>query len=302
MPDVPLLARLIKQSGSEDGPQLAHLAVHHCLTRIIMRLAARERIDPDRISFVKVLKHVRRSVIRQSAQTSVQIRQVMAMLAAKVRRKLDNGVRRLREADRFLKRPASKYSIRTAGQVRRPTRRVAVKVLTLHPAIVQLVKQRHWLVTRKWNYTNRRRRGRPATAAPIRKLVIRMATDNPAWGHRRVQGELVRLGHQIAASTVWQIMHDAGIDPAPRRTGPTWKQFLTAQAHGLLAVDFVNVDTVLLRRLYALIVIEHGTRRVHLAGLTANPIRRSGRADGRARLTIMPHGRAPPIFPGHGAG
>ena len=121
----------------------AHLAVHHCLTRIIMRLAARERIDPDRISFVKVLKHVRRSVIRQSAQTSVQIKQVMTMLAAKVRRKLDNGIRRLREADRALKRPASKYSFRKAGQVRRPTRRVAAKVLMLHPAIVQLVKQRH---------------------------------------------------------------------------------------------------------------------------------------------------------------
>jgi len=109
-----------------------------------MRLAAQERIDPDRISFIKVLKHVRRSIIRQSAQTAVQIKQVMAMLAAKVRRKLDNGIRRLREADRALKRPASKYSFRTAGQIRRPTRRVAAKVLTLHPAIVQLVKQRHW--------------------------------------------------------------------------------------------------------------------------------------------------------------
>jgi putative transposase len=101
--------------------------------------------------------------------------------------------------------------------------------------------------------------------------VIRMATDNPAWGHRRVQGELVKLGHPIAASTVWQILHAAGIDPAPRRGGPTWKQFLTAQARGILAVDFVHVDTVFLRRLYALIVIEHGTRRVHLAGITANP-------------------------------
>jgi putative transposase len=98
-----------------------------------------------------------------------------------------------------------------------------------------------------------------------------MATDNPAWGHRRVQGELVRLGHRIAASTVWQILHDAGIDSAPRRSGPTWKQFLTAQARGIVAVHFVHVDTVLLRRLYALIVIEHGTRRVHLAGITANP-------------------------------
>ena len=126
------------------------------------------------------------------------------------------------------------------------------------------------LVTRKWDYTSRRP-GRPSTAAAIRKLVIRMATDNPAWGHRRVQGELVSLGHPIAASTVWQILHDAGIGPAPRRTGPTWKQFLTAQAHGILAADFVHVDTVFLRRIYALIVIEHGTRRVHLAGITAHP-------------------------------
>jgi hypothetical protein len=88
----------------------------------------------------------------------------------------------------------------------------------------------------------------------------------PAWGHRRVQGELVRLGHRIAASTVWQILNDAGIGPAPRRTGPTWKQFLTAQARGIIAVDFVHVDTVLLRRIYTLNVIEHSTRPVHLAG------------------------------------
>ena len=127
------------------------------------------------------------------------------------------------------------------------------------------------LVARKWDYTSRRSPGRPATAAAIRRLVIRMATDNPTRGHRRVPGELVRLGHRIAASTVWQIQHDAGIGPAPRRTGPTWKQFPTAQARGILAADFVHVDTVLFRRLYALIVIEHGTRRVHLAGITANP-------------------------------
>jgi transposase len=102
------------------------------------------------------------------------------------------------------------------------------------------------LVARKWDYASRRRPGRPSTAASIRKLVIRIATENPAWGHRRVQGELVRLGHQIAPSTVWQILHDAGIDPAPRRAGPTWRQFLTAQARGIIAVDFVHVDTVLL--------------------------------------------------------
>ena len=95
------------------------------------------------------------------------------------------------------------------------------------------------LVARKWDYTSRRRPGRPPTTASIRKLVIRMATDNPSWGRRRVQGELVKLGHQIAASTVWQILHDAGMDPAPRRTGPTWKQFLASQARGILAADFI---------------------------------------------------------------
>jgi putative transposase len=127
------------------------------------------------------------------------------------------------------------------------------------------------LVARKWDYASRRGPGRPSTAAAIRKLVIRIAAENPTWGHRRVQGELVRLGHPIAASTVWQILHDAGIDPAPRRAGPTWRQFLTAQARGILAVDFMHVDTVLLCRVYVLVVIEHGTRRAHVAGITANP-------------------------------
>ena len=124
------------------------------------------------------------------------------------------------------------------------------------------------------------RPGRPRTATPVKTLVIRMAADNPTWGHRRVHGELTRLGHTIAASTVWQILHDAGIDPAPRRTGPTWRQFLTTQAHGILALDFVHVETVLLKRVYALILIEHGTRRAHLLGVSATL---TGR--GRPRLS-----------------
>jgi transposase InsO family protein len=149
-----------------------------------------------------------------------------------------------------------------------PRRRWA-EVFAVTPATLLAWHRR--LVTRKWDYTSRRRPGRPSTAASIRKLVIRIATENPMWGHRRVQGELVKLGNPIAASTVWQILHDAGIGPTSRRTGPTWKQFLTAQARGILAADFVHVDTVLLRRIYALIVIEHGTRRVRLAGITAHP-------------------------------
>jgi transposase InsO family protein len=127
------------------------------------------------------------------------------------------------------------------------------------------------LVARKWDYSAPRGPGRPPTAAEIRQLVVRMARENPNWGHRRIQGELVRLGHRIASSTVWQILRAAGIDPAPRRSGLTWRQFLTRQAKGILAVDFLHIDTVALRRIYALIVVEHGSRRVHLAGVTAHP-------------------------------
>ena len=126
------------------------------------------------------------------------------------------------------------------------------------------------LVARRWTYPHRRP-GRPPTPSPIRTLVLRMARENPRWGYRRIQGELVGLGHPVAASTVWKILKDAGLDPAPRRAGPTWRQFLSAQAHAILAVDFAHVDTVFLRRLYILLVIEHGRRRVHLAGITAHP-------------------------------
>ena len=126
------------------------------------------------------------------------------------------------------------------------------------------------LVARRWTYPHRRP-GRPPTPPPIRALVLRMARENPRWGYRRIQGELVGLGHPVAASTVWTILKSAGLDPAPRRSGPTWRQFLSAQAHAILAVDFAHVDTVFLRRLYVLVVIEHGRRRVHLAGITAHP-------------------------------
>jgi transposase InsO family protein len=102
-------------------------------------------------------------------------------------------------------------------------------------------------------------------------MIIRFARENPTWGYRRIHGELARLGITIAASTVWAILKTAGIDPAPGRSSETWTTFLRAQAAGIVACDFFTVDTVLLRRLYGLFFIEVDTRRVHLAGITANP-------------------------------
>jgi putative transposase len=143
------------------------------------------------------------------------------------------------------------------------------EIFPVTPATI-LRWHRH-LVARKWTYTDRRRPGRPETRTPVKAAILRLARENPTWGHRRIQGELARLGYAIAALTVWEILHVAGIEPAPRRAGPTWRQFLTAQAHAIIACDFLTVETVLLRRLYVLIFIEHGTRRLHLAGVSARP-------------------------------
>jgi transposase InsO family protein len=135
-----------------------------------------------------------------------------------------------------------------------------------------LLRWHRELVKRKWTFAQHHRHpGRPSTAPTVKRLILRLARENSTWGHRRIQGELARLGFPIAPSTVWEILHAAGIDPAPQRSGPTWHQFLSAQAHGIIAADFLHLDTVSCKRLYVLIFIEHGTRRLHLAGITTHP-------------------------------
>ena len=113
--------------------------------------------------------------------------------------------------------------------------------------------------------------GRPATRRNIRALVLRLARENPDWGYRRIHGELAGLGVKIAASTVWEILKNAGIGPAPRRTGPTWPQFLHSQAEAILACDFFTVDLLDGTQAYVLAVIEHATRRIRILGVTLHP-------------------------------
>jgi putative transposase len=126
------------------------------------------------------------------------------------------------------------------------------------------------LVKQHWTQPGRRTTGR-RTAPELRRLVLRLAAENSSWGYRRIHGELTALSYRIAASTVRSILKRAGIDPAPRHDGPSWRQFLRMQARGILATYFFCVDTLLLQRLYVLFVVEHATRRVHVLGVTANP-------------------------------
>jgi putative transposase len=126
------------------------------------------------------------------------------------------------------------------------------------------------LITRQWTL-KRRRPGRPPTSSPLRRLILRLADENPDWGYRRIAGKLAGMGPQVRASTIWTILQGAGLDPSPRRSGPPWSEFLRGQAHGILACAFFHGDTVLLTRLSCFAAVEHATRRVHILGVTAHP-------------------------------
>ncbi|MCP4961116.1 MAG: transposase [Actinomycetia bacterium] len=149
-------------------------------------------------------------------------------------------------------------------------------------AAVPKAMRRGWIVTpetllrwhrkriaKHWTQPPSRRRGRPPTSIELRQLIVRFANENPTWGHRRIQGELARLGHKIAKTTVWQILTDNGIDPSPNRSDVTWTEFLRSQA--AVACDFFTVDTATLRRYCVLFFIQVQTREVLFAGVTANP-------------------------------
>jgi len=149
-----------------------------------------------------------------------------------------------------------------------PIGRLAAMRLIVTPGTV--LRWHRDILRRRW--ARRSRCGRPPVRRNVRSVVLRLARENESWGYHRIHGELVGLGITVAASTVWQILKSAGIDPAPRRDGPGWPEFLRSQAQGILALDFFTADLLNGAKIYVLAAIEHGTRRVRVLGTTEHPV------------------------------
>lgn len=165
--------------------------------------------------------------------------------------------RRLRRLDRVLLAAASRVIPRSSW----PSFMVAPQTL---------LRWHRELVRRKWTFRHRRG-GRPPLDEEAEQLILRLARENRTWGCVRIRGELAKLGIRVSATKIRTLLRRHGLGPAPRRSGPTWAEFLRGQAAGILACDFFAVETIRLKTLYVLFVIELGTRRVHLCGVTANP-------------------------------
>src|SRR5438128_2303692 len=133
-----------------------------------------------------------------------------------------------------------------------------------------LMRWHRALVRRKWRQPSGQR-GRPKLPAEVRELVLRLARENPRWGHRRICGELAKLGLRVSPTSIRRFLARAGLEPAPRRSGPTWREFLRAQAASIVACDFFTVESAFLRRYYVLFFIAHASRRVRIGGCTTNP-------------------------------
>ncbi len=196
---------------------------------------------------------------REEAWKTVEILMLRHQLAVLQRRQ--PGRPKLNWADRAL--------LATLLSVIPKARRQGLRLLVTPDTIVRWHRD---IVRRRWGARSMRgRTGRPTTRRHIKALVRRLARENPDWGYRRIHGELAGLGVKVAASTVWEILKASGIDPAPRRTRPTWSQFLRSQADAILACDFFTVDLLDGTQAYVLAVIEHATRRISILGLTLHP-------------------------------
>ena len=170
-----------------------------------------------------------------------------------------------RQVERPKPRGTDRALLAAAARLLPPARRQGLLV-TPHT----LLRWHRELVRRRWTHPPARP-GRPPIDARTRELVVRLARENPRWGYQRIAGELNKLGLAVSPSTVRRLLANAGLGPAPRRSGPTWREFLRARAASVVACDFFTVETALLRRYYVLFFIDLRTRRVHLAGTTTNP-------------------------------
>ena len=206
------------------------------------------------IAFVRLLQLLRLS--RRGQQDLVvevvMLRHEVAVLRRQVAR------RALKSSDRAVLAGLSRLlSVARRGPLLRPARDP--------PALAPDLVQRHWAHPH-------RQPGRPGLPTGTVSVVLRLARENPTWGYRRVHGELATMGVKVAPSSVWAVLRRHGTEPVPRRSCPTWAEFLRAQPEAMLACDFFSLDTVLLQRLYVLFFIEVGTRKIYLSGVTANPV------------------------------
>jgi len=207
------------------------------------------------------------------------IRTLVALFMRTSRRDRDDGAKDLeilvlRHQLRVLQRTAGRPKLRIVDRVLLAAASRAIPrdrwiAFLVTPAT--LLRWHRELVRRKWTYRRTGRPGRPSIDAELRALILRLARENPRWGCVRVQGELRKLGIRVSATTVRTLLQAARLGPAPRRAGPTWAEFLQAQAEGIIACDFFTVETAWLRTLYVLVFIELGSRRIHLSPSTVHP-------------------------------
>jgi putative transposase len=156
-----------------------------------------------------------------------------------------------------------------------------------------LLRWHRRMVRRRWTYPGQAR-GRPSVPQQVQTVIVRLATENPRWGYQRIRGELLRLGCQVSASTIARILRASGLQPAPRHTSTTWRSFLCRQAAGILACDFLTVDTVFLQRLYVLFFIQLHNRCVHLARVSPPTPPAPGSPNKPATSSLRSMRRPPP--------
>jgi putative transposase len=180
----------------------------------------------------------------------------------------------LRHQLRVLRRQAGPPRLRRLDRIylaaaSRALPRVAWSSFMVSPGA--LLRWHRELVRRKWTYRRKRSGGRPPLDPNTRELILRLGRENRTWGCIRIQGELAKLGIRVSATTIRTLLRREGVGPAPRRSGPSWSEFLRTQASAILACDFFTVETLFLKTLYVLFFIELGSRRVHVAGVTRSP-------------------------------